>query len=378
MNAGGTWGTDSQADPEAGAYHRQLILTPASTIAPKRAKWLWAGRIALGTLALLAGREGIGKSTITYWIAARITKGELPGECWGKPRSVIVSATEDSWAHTIVPRLIAAGADLELVFRIEATTITAGRGELLLPSDIDRLQVAAMQLSTALLILDPLVARLGELDTHKDAEVRKALEPLTRVAEIEQFSIIGLMHHNKGGGGDPLQLVMGSKAFTAVARSVHTVVPDPDDDDKELCWFGTAKNNLGPVNTLPLLSYRTETYLLPLDDDPEPCVTSRVKWGEESMRSMYDLMTEATQTEGPILQWKEIADWILDHLEAEGGSADRPDIIAAANKLKYAQRTVEYALTKLTKAGKVTSKRGFQQAAHYTLATPSSSDVTNP
>lgn len=366
MTAGGTWGTDSQADPEAGSYHRQLILTPASTIAPKRAKWLWAGRVALGTLALLAGREGIGKSTITYWIAARITKGELPGECWGKPRSVIVSATEDSWAHTIVPRLIAAGADLELVFRIEATTITAGRGELLLPSDIDRLQVAAMQLSTALLILDPLVARLGELDTHKDAEVRKALEPLTRIAEIEQFSIIGLMHHNKGGGGDPLQLVMGSKAFTAVARSVHTVVQDPDDEDGERCWFGTPKNNLGPTSTLPLLSYTTETYTIPLDDDPEPAVTSRVKWGEESMRSMYDLMNDVSTSDGPAFMWREVADWIADYLESQGGSATRQDILAEANKQKFSPTTVDRALKKLENDKKIKRESsGFPRTVHF-------------
>lgn len=349
-------------------YQRQLILTPASQIPPKRAKWLWAGRIALGTLALLAGREGIGKSTITYWLAARITKGELPGECYGRPRTVLVSATEDSWAHTIVPRLIAAGADLERIFRVEASTITAGRGELLLPSDIERLQVTAMRYGTALLILDPLVARLGDLDTHKDAEVRKALEPLTRVAEIEQFSIVGLMHHNKGGGGDPLQLVMGSKAFTAVARSVHTVVPDPDDESNELCWFGTAKNNLGPVTTLPLLSYRTETYRLPLDDDPEDCVTSCVKWGEESMRSMYDLMSDVATTEGPSFVWREVADWITDYLQTQGGTAGKQDIVTETNKQKFASRTVDRALQKLVSEKAVTRESGgFPRTTFYSL-----------
>lgn len=364
MTAGGAFGTDEQLDPVG--YQRQLILTPASQIAPKRAKWLWAGRIALGTLALVAGREGIGKSTITYWLAARITRGELPGECYGKKRSVLVSATEDSWAHTIVPRLIAAGADLDLIFRVEASTLTAGRGELLLPSDIERLQVNAMRYGAALLILDPLVARLGELDTHKDAEVRKALEPLTRVAEQEQFSIIGLMHHNKGGGGDPLQLVMGSKAFTAVARSVHTVVPDPDDENNELCWFGTAKNNLGPTTTLPLLSYTTETYTFPLDDDPEPCVTSRVKWGEESMRSMYDLMNDVSTSEGPAFMWREVADWISDYLQSQGGNATRQDILAEASKQKYVATTVDRALKKLENDKKVKRESsGFPRTVHF-------------
>ena len=43
------------------------------------------------------------------------TRGYLPGACFGTPRAAIVVATEDSWEHTIVPRLMAAGADLTYV-----------------------------------------------------------------------------------------------------------------------------------------------------------------------------------------------------------------------------------------------------------------------
>jgi len=46
----------------------------------------------------------------------------LPGEWAGTLRDVIIVATEDSWDHTIVPRLMAAGADLERVHRVEAVT----------------------------------------------------------------------------------------------------------------------------------------------------------------------------------------------------------------------------------------------------------------
>ncbi|MDB5243889.1 MAG: hypothetical protein JWP57_4515, partial [Spirosoma sp.] len=73
---------------------RTLQLTPASAIRPRPVVWLWDGRLALGTLSLLAGREGIGKSTVAYWIAARITRGDLDGLAHGTPRSVLVAATE--------------------------------------------------------------------------------------------------------------------------------------------------------------------------------------------------------------------------------------------------------------------------------------------
>jgi hypothetical protein len=97
------------------------------------------------------------------------------------------------------------------------------------------------------------------LDSHKDGEVRRALEPLAGVADKTRMAVLGLIHHNKGGSTDPLQLVMASKAFTAVARSVHTVVPDPDDDTDTRRVFGTSKNNLGRAN-LPSLTFTVNEY----------------------------------------------------------------------------------------------------------------------
>ena len=55
--------------------HRHILLTPASAIPPRRVRWLWKDRVAYGTLALLAGREGLGKSTLAYALGADITRG---------------------------------------------------------------------------------------------------------------------------------------------------------------------------------------------------------------------------------------------------------------------------------------------------------------
>ena len=50
--------------------------------------WLWQtpgpngeleDRLPLGSLGLLEGREGMGKSTVAYNLAAQITRGVLPG-----------------------------------------------------------------------------------------------------------------------------------------------------------------------------------------------------------------------------------------------------------------------------------------------------------
>ena len=78
--------------------------------------------------------------------------------------------------------------------------------------------------------LDPLISRLDAgLDTHKDAEVRQAHEPIVALAERTGVHITGLIHVNKSGTADPLTALMGSRAFAAVARAVLFVMEDPDE-----------------------------------------------------------------------------------------------------------------------------------------------------
>src|SRR5665647_2372080 len=130
-------------DDESTAGLRHVVLTSAASIKPRPVFWLWKNRLALGTLGLLAGREGVGKSTLGYWIAARITQGDLFGCFAGTPKAVLVCATEDSWEHTIVPRLMAAGANLARVYRVDVVTamnITVGMS---LPRDLEGAERAA-------------------------------------------------------------------------------------------------------------------------------------------------------------------------------------------------------------------------------------------
>ncbi len=299
---------------------RTLQLTPASAIKPRPVKWLWDGRIAIGTLALLAGREGIGKSTLAYWLVAQITRGRLPGESMGRPRAVLIAATEDSWAHTIVPRLIAARADLDKVFRVAVRSADELYAGMSLIKDLTLLEQAAVQIDAGLLLLDPLMSRLGDQDTHKDSEVRIALEPMVDVADRVGMSVLGLIHHNKSGSTDPLQLIMGSKAFTAVARSVHTVVLDPDDEDEERKLFGTPKNNLGRTN-LPTLSFTIVSTAI--DTDEGTAWTGRLEWGREVSESISAVMERSGAENTDRTALKEAAEWLHDFLSLEGivGSA---------------------------------------------------------
>ena len=127
-----------------------------------------------------------------------------------------------------MPRLMAAGADLNQVFRIDVVTEDGFDGLLTLPSDISALFDAVASSAAALLLLDPLMSRLSaHLDSHKDAEVRIALEPLTAFAKHTGISVLGIIHVNKSGSGDALNSIMGSRAFGSVARAVLMAVRTP-------------------------------------------------------------------------------------------------------------------------------------------------------
>jgi hypothetical protein len=328
------------------AQGRQVVLTSAADIRPRRVRWLWAGRLALGTLALLAGREGMGKSTFAYWLAARLTRGELPGTHYGHPCSVLVCATEDSWEHTIVPRLMAAGADLELVYRIEVVTAYDVHVGLSLPRDIAAARAVANRVGAGLLLLDPLMSRIDSgLDPHRDGEVRRALEPLVTLADQASLVVLGLIHLNKTGATDILDRVMASKAFVAVARSVSAVVPDPDDDSGRRRLFGTPKNNLGR-DDLRSLTFTIEGTLVDTDDGPSEI--SYISLGDETTTTIHEAMERIGEDTDVRTLVAEAKDWLRQYL-TDRGVVDSRD----AKRDAHAQGFSESTLTRARKGLRV-------------------------
>ena len=134
---------------------------------------------------------------------------------------------------------MAAGADLDRVFHVTAVSPEGLEGTLSLPEDTARLEELIREHDVALIILDPLLTMVNaKLDTHKDAEVRKALEPVVAVAHAARASLVGLVHVNKTNEGDLLNRIMASKALTAVPRGFlfcasHKPIEALDDSDGE-------------------------------------------------------------------------------------------------------------------------------------------------
>jgi hypothetical protein len=358
----GAW--PDQPGSERASGQRTVTLTPASSIKIRPVMWLWKDRLPMGSLALLGGREGIGKSLVAYDLTADITRGRLPGIHAGTPRSVIIAATEDSWAHTIVPRLMAAGADLDRVFRIDVTTSEGVNTALSLPRDLAALEAQVTTHDVALVVLDPLMSRLdATLDTHKDAEVRLALEPLVALADRCRAAVLGLIHVNKSGGTDPLNLIMGSRAFAAVARAVLFVVTDPDDASVRL--LGEPKNNLGRTD-LPTLTFRLVNQFV-ADTDEGPVFTGRVEWIGETARSLTEVMESTGEGAEHRSATAEAVDWLTDYLTTLGGTAESAEIKREGAKAGHSIDSLKSARRRI----KATSENvGFPRRTYWTLPTP--------
>jgi AAA domain-containing protein len=116
-----------QAKAATGSH---LVLRRAADIEPKNIEFLWRGRLARGKHTAVAGEPGDGKSQLSCFVAATISRAGLwpCNEGRAPIGNVIIFNAEDGAEDTIVPRLMAAGADMERVHIVSAVMQTDGKG----------------------------------------------------------------------------------------------------------------------------------------------------------------------------------------------------------------------------------------------------------
>jgi hypothetical protein len=239
-----------------------------STVQMRAVRWLWTGRIPLGGVCLLIGREGTGKGILASWLAASVTRGSLPGALT-KPRRVLWLSTEDSITFTLKPRLEAAGAD---VSRVGFVSLDGEDASHLAAERLDEVTAIVRDHNVALVVCDPLISLLPiRLDAHKEQHVRAGLTPLKELADSTGAAVLGIGHFGKGHQGDPLTAVLGSRAFTALARCMLSVGYDPDEDLPSTRIVVVEKSNLGTLE-VPGFAYTVQGKLVGHDSDGEPII----------------------------------------------------------------------------------------------------------
>lgn len=238
------------ASPEK-ARVRNLRVRTLSTVRPQVTAWLWKKYVPLGALTIIDGDPGLGKSTITVDLAARVSKGwrmpplngatDLAG-----PADVLILSAEDVPEQTIRPRLDAAGADLDRIHIVDATAVgEQDERPPILPADVDLVEELAQQRGVKLITVDPFMAYLdGELNAHKDQDVRRCLHRLKMLAEKTGAAVLLVRHLNKLNGGPALYRGGGSIGIAGAARSALLVGRNPAASNQLV--LAAAKCNLAP------------------------------------------------------------------------------------------------------------------------------------
>ncbi len=229
-----------------GSIRNHLEATPVSSIKIKPVRWLWQYRLRMPGLSLAVGKPDIGKSQFAVWLAAQVSNGTLDGDLKGQPHGVIYVATEDEFEDTIAPRLVAAGADLDRVFRVDSTEQPGKNYCVSMVRDLDEIHRLITDHDVKLLILDPLMEVFGGTEWNKQEQVRPALAPLRDMLTEVNCAALGLMHFRKAFSDDVLTQVSGSGAWGQVIRSGVAFITDPDADEKTVV-MSQLKGNHSPA-----------------------------------------------------------------------------------------------------------------------------------
>ncbi|ALG06312.1 AAA family ATPase [Kibdelosporangium phytohabitans] len=337
-------------------------LVRMADVEPEQIQWLWPGYLAAGKLHVIDGDPNLGKSTMMSDLAARVTTGaDWPdGQPGCAPAGVVMMSAEDGLHDTIRPRLDAAGADTTHVFALTGISEhdpTCGEHWERLPSlprDSSRIRAAVEETNAALVVVDPFMAYLGaDINPYRDTEIRRALAPLTRMAEQLRVAVVLVRHWNKSGGHHAIYRGGGSIGIIGAARLGFAVARDPSEQTRSVL----APTKVNIASTPPSLAFR-------LVDVPEHGC-ARVEWDSEPIPyTAAELLAAADELPDSRRDHTDTEVWLRNFLRDHGGVAPLAEVRKAARAEGIADRTLRRARLQ---AGIASIRAGFPATASWAL-----------
>ena len=230
-------------------------LYAADDMERKKVEYVWHDRIPFGQIGIMAGRPGGGKSTIASDIAAHVTRDLKHG--------VLCSNQEDA-ESPVRARLQAAGADLSRV-------LIPSDGYKF-PDDIGLLTMHIVAHGIRLAVFDTAAQHLG-CNMNNDQDVRRALSPLKKVAEMTNCAMLFVTHVTKhvSKNAYPLSAIGGSGGIAGAARYAFFVGPNPENINERCAVWVKDQYRAMPLG----LSFEVEGYNILDEDDKITATTQR-------------------------------------------------------------------------------------------------------
>ncbi len=280
-----------------------LGMRRASKVKRKPIKFLLPGRIPEGDYTLVAGRGKQGKSLFTMAVGTKVSTG---GEWWdgsGTARSghVFILSAEDDAERVIAPRLKALGADLDRITILEAKYKIRppdGKPPLVSFTSLQDLtywrEVFSRVDGPVLMIIDPLPSYVGKgINDRRNNDVRAILGPFIDLVKEFGMTLLGVTHFGKAGDArTAADKILDSVAYANLARAIHYVSRDPDQEERVLVMPGecsyskrsqgalafniierTIADDEGGQITIGVPEFEVET----VEVDPDDIVTRQVR-----------------------------------------------------------------------------------------------------
>jgi hypothetical protein len=209
-------------------------------VQPGPVEFLVEGYIPLGKVTLLGGCGGMSKSTVTLDLTAAVTCGRCAfGLNYSPPAAadVLLCYAEDDAQDTVVPRLLAAGADRTRVHEVVCKRNKTGKREPFSLGDCAALAAKLKEMPTVrLVVIDPIGVFCGRtgIDTHKEAPVQALLAELRELAMACRVAVVLVGHINKNEEQRAYHRISGSAAFVNAARATFLFTADEENAGRRL------------------------------------------------------------------------------------------------------------------------------------------------
>ncbi len=109
---------------------------------------------------------------------------------------------------------------------------------------------------------------------NKANDVRRSLQPLVDLAKKYKFAILGITHFSKGSANSsPADRVIGSQAFTALARMVWSAAKN---DDESSCILVRSKSNISKLDGG--IEYIVKEVSVPDPESNKEISATKIEW----------------------------------------------------------------------------------------------------
>ena len=319
----------------------KITLKRSSNIAPEVLTWLWQDRIPFGKLTLFAGHPGVGKGMATMYISACASKGCGWHDCknTNPPVEVVIVSSEDAASDTLVPRLMAAGADKEKVMILQSVLTDKGPKEFTLDTDLAALQsLLESNPDVKVVIIDPIMNHLGKLSGNREQEVRMGLSPLAKIAEKFGVAIILVTHYNKSNTADSIQRVGGAMGMVGAVRVAWSFGENKLTGKMEMTPL---KANIAP-NTGGL-EYQIVSEEVEING--QFISVGKIKFGDVT-HANADASLKTPDKEAYVPLYKQCMDWLVEHL-SDGEPRKKVDVYKSAETMGFGNAEMSVARPKL-------------------------------